>query len=60
MPNLNDIMEMVDALETKAVITAPTRCVAVRNRHGGQTVMSFDAFAAKLRDEVDSKALEQN
>ena len=33
MPNLNDIMEMVDALETKAVITAPTRCVAVRNRH---------------------------
>lgn len=33
MPNLNDIMEMVDALETKAVITVPTRCVAVRNRH---------------------------
>ncbi len=33
MPNLNDIMEMVDALETKAVITAPDRCVAVRNRH---------------------------
>ena len=33
MPNLNDIMEMMDALETKAVITAPTRCVAVRNRH---------------------------
>ena len=30
------------------------------NRHGEQTVMSFDAFAAKLRDEVDSKALEQN
>lgn len=33
MPNLNDIMEMVNALETKAVITVPTRCVAVRNRH---------------------------
>lgn len=33
MPNLNDIMEMMDALETKAVITVPTRCVAVRNRH---------------------------
>lgn len=33
MPNLNDIMEMMNALETKAVITAPTRCVAVRNRH---------------------------
>ena len=39
---------------------AETGDVAVRNRHGGQTVMSFDAFAAKLRDEVDSKALEQN
>ena len=39
---------------------AETGGVAVRNRHGGQTVMSFDAFAAKLRDEVDSKALEQN
>ena len=36
------------------------RGVTVRNRHGEQTVMSFDAFAAKLRDEVDSKALEQN
>ena len=33
MPNLNDIMEMMNALETKAIITAPTRCVAVRNRH---------------------------
>ena len=39
---------------------AETGDVAVRNRHGEQTVMSFDAFAAKLRDEVDSKALEQN
>ena len=33
MPNLNDIMEMMDALETKAIITIPTFCVAVRNRH---------------------------
>lgn len=33
MPNLNDIMEMMDALETKAVVTMPTRCVAVRNRN---------------------------
>lgn len=33
MPNLNDIMEMMNALETKAVITLPTRCVAVRNRN---------------------------
>ncbi|MEY8459677.1 4Fe-4S binding protein [Eggerthellaceae bacterium 24-137] len=33
MPNLNDIMDMMDALETKAVISIPTRCVAVRNRH---------------------------
>ena len=39
---------------------AETGDVAVRNRHGEQTVMSFDAFAAKLRDEVDSKALEPN
>ena len=33
--------------------------VAVRNRHGQQTVMSFDAFAAQLKDEVDTKSLEQ-
>ncbi|MEC4175284.1 4Fe-4S binding protein [Adlercreutzia sp. R7] len=33
MPNLNDLMEMMDALETKAIITIPTFCVAVRNRH---------------------------
>ncbi|MCI8425499.1 MAG: 4Fe-4S binding protein [Adlercreutzia sp.] len=33
MPSLNDLMEMMDALETKAVITIPTFCVAVRNRH---------------------------
>ena len=30
MPNLNDIMEMMDALETKAVVSIPTRCVAVQ------------------------------
>ena len=39
---------------------AETGDVAVRNRHGEQTVMSFDAFAAKLRDEVDSQGLEQH
>ncbi|MCI9262702.1 4Fe-4S binding protein [uncultured Adlercreutzia sp.] len=33
MPSLNDLMEMMDALETKAVVTMPTRCVAVRNRN---------------------------
>lgn len=33
MPNLNDLMEMMDALEIKAIITIPTFCVAVRNRH---------------------------
>ena len=33
--------------------------VAVRNRHGDQTVMSFDAFAAQLKEEVDTKAREQ-
>ena len=38
---------------------AETGDVAVRNRHGEQTVMSFDAFAAKLHEEVDTKALEQ-
>ena len=30
--------------------------VAVRNRKGEQEVMSFDAFQAKLKEEVDSKA----
>ena len=33
--------------------------VAVRNRKGDQTVMSFDSFAQQLKDEVDSKSLEQ-
>ena len=30
--------------------------VAVRNRRGEQEVLSFDAFQAKLKEEVDSKA----
>ena len=38
---------------------AETGDVAVRNRHGQQTVMSLDAFAQQLKDEVDSKSLEQ-
>ena len=33
--------------------------VAVRNRKGDQTVMAFDAFATQLKDEVDTKSLEQ-
>ena len=33
--------------------------VAVRNRKGEQVVMPFDAFAAKLKEEVDTKAREQ-
>ena len=33
--------------------------VAVRNRRGEQVVMSFDAFAAQLKEEVDAKAREQ-
>ncbi|MEF9841023.1 MAG: 4Fe-4S binding protein [Raoultibacter sp.] len=33
MPNLSDIMEMAEALETKAIILVPDRCVAVRNRN---------------------------
>ena len=38
---------------------AETGDVAVRNRHGQQTVMSLDAFAQQLKDEVDSKSIEQ-
>ena len=38
---------------------AETGDVAVRNRHGDQTVMSFDAFVEKLKEEVDTKAREQ-
>ena len=49
MPNLNDIMEMMDALETKAIITIPTFCVAVRNRHSA-TVHCSGGCRAK-RDE---------
>lgn len=33
MPNLVDIMEVAEALESKAVYLAVDRCVAVRNRH---------------------------
>ena len=33
MPNLSDIMEMAEVLETKAIIPLPDRCVAVRNRN---------------------------
>ena len=33
--------------------------VAVRNRKGEQTVMAFDAFAALLKDEVETKSKEQ-
>lgn len=33
MPNLIDIVEVAEALESKAVYLAQDRCVAVRNRH---------------------------
>ncbi len=33
MPNLADIVEMAESLESKAVYIAADRCVAVRNRH---------------------------
>ncbi len=61
MPNLVDIVEMAEALESKAVFVAPERCVAVRNRHSsckkcseacpvgavsvGNNVVSIDAGA---------------
>ena len=38
---------------------AETGDVAVRNRKGGQTVMSFDAFVEQMKAEVDSKSIEQ-
>lgn len=33
MPNLIDIVEVAEALESKAVFLAPDRCTVVRNRH---------------------------
>ena len=33
MPNLVDIVEVAEALESKAVYLASDRCVVVRNRH---------------------------
>ena len=33
--------------------------VAVRNRKGEQTVMAFDTFVEKLKEEVDAKSIEQ-
>ncbi|MFR5827644.1 MAG: hypothetical protein ACLUE1_00475 [Adlercreutzia equolifaciens] len=55
MPNLNDIMEMMDALETKAIITIPTFCVAVRNRHSScrkcADVCLADAFTIEKNEE---------
>ena len=54
MPNLNDIMEMMDALETKAIITIPTFCVAVRNRHSScrkcADVCLADAFTIEKNE----------
>ena len=54
MPNLNDIMEMMDALETKAIITIPTFCVAVRNRHSScrkcADVCLADAFTSEKNE----------
>ena len=40
MPNLIDIVEVAQALESKAVFLAPDRCVAVRNRHSSCTKCS--------------------
>lgn len=37
MPNLVDIVEVAQALESKAVYLAPDRCVVVRNRHASCT-----------------------
>ena len=54
MPNLNEIMEMMDALETKAIITIPTFCVAVRNRHSScrkcADVCLADAFTIEKNE----------
>ncbi|MEG0323516.1 MAG: 4Fe-4S binding protein, partial [Raoultibacter sp.] len=33
MPNINDIVEVAEALESKAVFAAEDRCVVVRNRN---------------------------
>ncbi|WP_080802235.1 4Fe-4S binding protein [Arabiibacter massiliensis] len=48
MPNLIDIVEVAEALETKAVYLAPDRCVVVRNRH---------ASCAKCADACPSGAV---
>ena len=37
MPNLVDIVEIAEALESKAVFLATDRCVVVRNRHSSCT-----------------------
>lgn len=48
MPNLIDIVEVAEALETKAVYLASDRCVVVRNRH---------ASCAKCADACPSGAV---
>ena len=40
MPNLADIMEVAEALETKGVLTIEDRCTVVRNRHSKCTKCS--------------------
>lgn len=61
MPNLIDLVEVAEALETKAVYLASDRCVVVRNRHASCTKCSeacpVDAvFAADNVLSLDAEA----
>ncbi len=54
MPNLYDIMEIVDELETKKVLPIDNRCVAVRNRnaHCRKCVESCPVDAIEVNENV--------
>ena len=44
MPNLVDIVEVAEALESKAVDLASDRCVVVRNRHASVSYTHLDVY----------------
>lgn len=51
MPNIADIIEVAQELESKAVLPLPERCVAVRNRHSSCT----KCIDACLADAIEIK-----
>ena len=58
MPNLIDIVEVAEALESKAVYLAADRCVAVRNRHSSCTKCTDACPTDAVRAEKNTLTLD--